>query len=159
MDFLIQISVVFLFLIGFIGSFLPVLPGIFIVWIGILIHRICFQEDSVSWVIVWATLCICIFAKLLDLLLVYWGAKRFGASWRGAVGAIIGGILGIFIPPPILWILIGPLIGAILLEYTNKRNIKRASRAGIGAMVGGAVAYFSNISLTIFIILFFYLSI
>ena len=158
MEILIEVGIYSLFLIGFIGTFLPVLPRIFIVWIGVIIHRIIFQEDSVSWSVVWLTLGICIFSQVLDYLLLFWGAKRFGASWRGALGAVIGGVLGIFIPPPILWIVIGPLVGAILLEYLSIRNVGKASRAGLGALIGWGIAYGSNIVLTIFVILIFYLN-
>ena len=32
----------------------------------------------------------------LDYVASIYGAKRFGATWRGAVGAIVGGLVGLF---------------------------------------------------------------
>jgi len=63
-----------------------------------------------------------------------YGAKRLGATWRGAAGAIIGGLVGLFFNLP--GILLGPFIGAMLFEMAGGREWKAASRAGVGATLG-----------------------
>jgi len=70
----------------------------------------------------------------MDYLVSVYGAKRFGASWRGAVGAIIGGLIGLFFNLP--GILLGPFVGAALFELAGGRAWKEASRAGLGATLG-----------------------
>ncbi|MBI5866369.1 MAG: DUF456 domain-containing protein [Planctomycetes bacterium] len=73
------------------------------------------------------------------------GAKRAGASSRGAfgalVGAIIGGILGtFFVPIPIIGSLVGACFGAAIGAWAGELSIGRghdqAVRSGIGAGVG-----------------------
>jgi uncharacterized protein YqgC (DUF456 family) len=80
----------------------------------------------------------------LDFLASMLGAKKFGATWRGALGAVIGGVLGLFFALP--GILLGPFMGALVMEMTGGKEFKVALRAGAGAVVGlllGVVAKFS----------------
>ena len=86
--------------IGLLGNFLPIIPGNLIVWIGILSHRLWLGEASVSWLLVCTTGFITLTALLADGLLGLWGAKRFGASKNGLIGALIGTIIGLCILRP-----------------------------------------------------------
>ena len=70
----------------------------------------------------------------LDTWASLYGAKRFGASWRGVLGALIGGIVGIFFSLP--GIIIGPFLGAMVFELMGGYKIDKASRAGLGATLG-----------------------
>jgi uncharacterized protein YqgC (DUF456 family) len=62
------------------------------------------------------------------------GAKRLGATWRGVLGAAVGGLLGL------LWIpfglVLGPLLGAMALEMLGGRAWREAGKAGAGAVLG-----------------------
>ena len=65
----------------------------------------------------------------------YWmpllGARVPGMSCLGAVGSLVGGIVGTFmIPIPILGTIIGMIAGAMLIEFTRLRDLSRAVRAG-----------------------------
>jgi uncharacterized protein YqgC (DUF456 family) len=71
---------------------------------------------------------------LLDYLASMWGAKRFGATWRGVAGAAVGGLIGIFFNLP--GILLGPFIGATLFELAGGYKLKEATHAGLGATLG-----------------------
>jgi uncharacterized protein len=148
-----------IFIIGFFGTFLPVLPGNFIIWLGIVIHKLWLGESSVSWSVVIITGILTLVAFALDYLCTYWGARRFGASWRGGIGALIGGILGLFIPPPLFWIIVGPIIGAIIAELLGGRSTKDAGRAGVGTIVGGLLSFALKIGIATFSIIWFYISI
>lgn len=68
------------------------------------------------------------------------GAKKFGATWRGGLGAFIGVFVGIFLPPPIFWIFVAPLAGAFLGEWLGGANLRESGKAGLGAFVGALVA-------------------
>lgn len=146
-----------IFFVGFVGSFLPILPGNLIVWAGIIAHRLTMGETSVSWQTVWLTLTLALIAQALDFILGYYGAKRFGGTWKGGLGAVIGAIAGLFLPPPLFWIIFGPLIGAIIGEYYAQRNLRIAGRAGLGTFIGGLVAYVVKIGFSITMIIWFYL--
>lgn len=151
--------VLFLFTAGLIGCLLPILPGTLIVWLGILAHRLLLPLESVSWAFVWWSGAFMALTLLLDFLLAYWGGKRFGGSWKGGVGAIIGGLVGLFLPPPLFWIIIGPPIGAIIGELIARQGIRSASRAGWGTFLGGMASYVIKLMYSVALICLFYLGI
>ena len=75
-----------------------------------------------------------------------------GATWKGAVGALVGGVVGIFIPPPLFWIFVGPVVGAVLGEMLGGRGVRDAGRAGWGTFLGSMVALAAKLAVCFFII-------
>ncbi|MGA2053565.1 MAG: DUF456 domain-containing protein, partial [Opitutales bacterium] len=91
------------FIVGYLGGFVPGVPGSFIIWAGIIVYRLWLGDAGVPWSFVFISGALVLLVYLFDLFSGVWGARKFGATWRGAVGAILGGIIGFFIPPPLLW--------------------------------------------------------
>lgn len=127
-------------LLAAIGAFLPVLPGPLLSFAAILVFKLVFPESGVGWLNVWICGFLAAFAQLADIFMSWLGAKKFGATWRGGLGAFIGVFVGIFLPPPIFWIFVAPLAGAFLGEWLGGANIKESGKAGLGAFVGALVA-------------------
>lgn len=146
-----------LFAIGFISSFLPIVPGNVIVWLGIVIHKLMLGDESVTWVFFWTATFIAILAQVLDYLCTYWGARRFGATWQGAVGGIAGGIVGVILLN-LPGLIIGPIVGTAMVELFRSRNLRQAGRAGVGTVVGGFVAFVAKFALTCILIAGFFFS-
>lgn len=120
--------------IGFLGSFIPVIPGAPLVLAAAIGHRLYFGQQSAGTVILLLLAAFTVVSLVLDYIATYYGAKRLGATWRGGVGAAVGGIVGLFFGLP--GIILGPFIGATLLELTAGNEMKKAARAGAGAMIG-----------------------
>ena len=78
-----------IFLIGLATSLLPGVPGSLIVWSGVTIHKFWMGDASVSWNIVIMTGIIMLVGQIADFGMGVWGARKFGATWKGAVGALI----------------------------------------------------------------------
>jgi uncharacterized protein YqgC (DUF456 family) len=132
---IIGLSLVFLvMLIGFIGSILPGLPGTPLVLLAAIGHWLYFRPHSMSELVFISLGVLTLLSFLLDYLASMWGAKRFGATWRGVVGAAVGGLIGIFFNLP--GILLGPFIGATLFELAGGYKFKEATHAGLGATLG-----------------------
>ena len=70
----------------------------------------------------------------LEYLASAMGAQKLGATWRGVLGATLGGIVGFFFGLP-GWIL-GPMLGALLFERLGGYSTQKAAKAGIGALLG-----------------------
>lgn len=124
-----------LMLVGLVGVFAPILPGIPVAWLGLFIYAIGtgFERISVTTVIVFAAITALI--MLLDALAPVLGAKKFQASKWGMLGAFLGAIVGIFALG--FWgIILGPFIGAFLFEWLAKRKVKGAFKAATGTAVG-----------------------
>lgn len=153
-----HVVIALIFLVGLVGSLLPAMPGSLVIWIGVLIHKLWMGDFSVSWQIVVLTGVITAFGLIADFVFGYWGAKQFGATWRGAVGAVIGALLGLFIPPPLFWLIFGPIVGAVVGELTAGRDIKAGGKAGIGTLIGGVLAFAVKFGLSLCVIAIFYFS-
>lgn len=148
----------FIFLIGLATSLLPVVPGNFIVWLGVIVHKLWLGDASVSWKIVMITGALTLIGQAGDLLFGIWGARKFGASWKGAMGALLGACIGFFLPPPLFWLIVGPIIGAVIGEVYAGRTWKDGSKAGLGTIIGGAIAFAFKFGLSVCIISLFFLT-
>lgn len=121
-------------LIGLAGSLIPVLLGAPLVLIAALGHRLWFGQHSASGLVLLSLAVLTLGALALDYFAGMYGAKRFGATWRGVLGAFIGGLVGLFFNLP--GIIIGPFLGAMVFELMGGYEIDKASRAGLGATIG-----------------------
>ena len=120
--------------IGAVGSMLPAIPSTPVVFLAALGHKLYFGDNSISYLILAILGIITLFSLVMDYIASLVGARKLGATWRGVAGALIGGILGLFLGP---WgILIGPFIGALTFEMMGGRQFEEASKAGFGALLG-----------------------
>ena len=107
MDIALTIIGFFLMLIGILGSFLPVLPGPPVSWVGLLLIYLTKAVPD-DWWVLGITLFIAIFITVMDYVIPAMGTKKFGGSKAGMWGTIIGLFIGLFLPIPG-----GFIIGAI----------------------------------------------
>ena len=120
---------------GLIGTVLPVFPGTTIILFAAILHRIMLgPAKSIGWVAIAALVLLTLVSYALDFASSYWGARRFGASRWGMVGATLGAIVGIFFG--IIGLFIGPIIGAITGEFIAGKRMVDAGRAGWGSLLG-----------------------
>ncbi len=120
--------------IGCAGSVLPGIPSTPLVLAAALGHKLYFRESSVGWLALTVLTLIMVIALVMDYLASIYGAKKFGATKKGMIGAIVGGIVGLFFPFP--GILVGPFIGSALFELIGGREFKPSMQAGLGATLG-----------------------
>jgi len=140
-------------LFGVIGSVLPVLPGVPVIVAAAIGHRLYFGEQGASvWVLALMGI-MEVVAFALDYIAGMIGAKKLGATWRGIVGAVVGGIIGLFFNLP--GILLGPFFGALLLEMAGGREFKPAAKAGAGAVLGLFAGALGKLALCLTMILLF----
>jgi len=131
--FLVILSALFI-IIGLIGSFLPVLPGPPLSWLGLLIlHVTKAVEMNLTLIIITGVIALIIF--LLDYIIPAVGTKKFGGSKSGMIGTSIGLVIGLLSPIP-GGIILGPFLGAFIGEMLNKNDSKLAFKAAIGSFLG-----------------------
>lgn len=142
---------------GLLCTFLPILPGTVIAFTGIALHKLFLGEASVSWGFITVALAITVLTLVIDVWCTWWGARRFGATWLGAFGAVAGGLLGfLFFSLPGL--ILGPIAGAVLFELLANRSGPEAAAAGFGTVVGSVVAFFLKFGLTAGMVVAFYIA-
>lgn len=154
MDVALIILSFLLCIIGLIGSFLPVLPGLFTSWVGLLLLHFTSYIPQ-NWIFLGVTLAIAILVWLLDYIIPALGAKKYGGSKYGVIGATLGLIVGFFIPIP-FGVFIGLFLGAFLGEMIKSSDSKQAIRAAKGSILGFLAGTFIEF-ITALAFLFLYL--
>ncbi len=81
-----------------------------------------------------------IVVSILDYVIPMVGAKRFNCSKFGVWGAAIGTIVGLFFFP--LGLVLGPFLGAFIVELIVKKSVADAALGGIGALLGFLASVF-----------------
>lgn len=121
--------------VGFLGTVLPILPGIPVLWAGMLLYAFGtdFREISVAFLTVMAVVTVA--SIILDNVAAAAGAKRFRASGLGILGAFLGGIAGMFVGGPI-GLIFGPFLGAVVGELLAGRSERDAFKSGLGSWLG-----------------------
>ena len=120
--------------IGLVGSVLPGIPSTPLVMLAAIGHRLWFGPASASNLALVILGGLTALSLVMDYLASMYGAKRLGSTWRGVVGAVVGGLIGIFFAFP--GIIVGPFLGALTFEMLGGREWKEAARAGLGAVIG-----------------------
>ncbi|MEN8125570.1 MAG: DUF456 domain-containing protein [Bacteroidota bacterium] len=135
MDLFLIIVGFLLVLLGIAGSFLPVLPGPFTGWIGLLLLHLT-KAIPMSYTFLGITLAISVIIWLLDYIIPSMGTKKFGGSKYGAIGTTIGLIIGLISPIP-LGFVIGAFLGALIGEMIHdSKNFSKAIKAAFGSFIG-----------------------
>jgi uncharacterized protein YqgC (DUF456 family) len=135
------IAAVLLIIVGVAGTILPALPGIPLIFGGVLLAAWIddFQRIGTWTLVVLAVLAV--FGVAVDYVAAALSAQRVGASRQGIIGAALGTLAGIFTG---LWGLVFmPLVGAAIGEFLAHRDALRAGKVGaatwFGLLVGTAV--------------------
>jgi len=136
---------IFLSLAGVLGLALPVLPGVPLLFVGLVC--IAWAEDFVfvgtGTLVLLAVLAVLTY--VVDFAAGAFGVRRFGASPRAMLGAILGAIIGLFFG--FVGLVIGPFVGAGIGELSMGRNLRAAGRAGIGATIGLIIGIAAKLTL------------
>ncbi|WP_222983099.1 DUF456 domain-containing protein [Flagellimonas meishanensis] len=155
MDIALTLLGFILMLAGILGSFLPVLPGPPLSWIGLLLLYLT-KAVTDDWWVLGITLFIALFITVMDYVIPAMGTKRFGGSKAGMWGTIVGLLVAIFVPifGP-FGIIIWPFIGALVGELLNKANQKTALKAAFGSFLGFLTGTFMKLVVTVFYAIFY----
>jgi len=126
--------------LGVLGSVLPLLPGVPLVFAGLALAAWVDDFAHVSGFTLGLLGGLTGLAMLIDVLASAFGTRIAGASGWAFLGAGVGGLVGVFFAPAGL--LVGPLLGAVLLELAVTRHplgsVKAGAGVGIGIVLGAA---------------------
>lgn len=147
-----------LLLVGFLGTFVPVLPGAPLAWAGLLAAYFSEYTD-ISILCLIITAVIAVVVSITDNIFPVAMTKKFGGSKYATTGATIGLIVGFFTGP---WgIILGPFFGALIGEFINKEGhnegvFKTAFGAFMGFLLGTGLKMIAVLGfIWVFVISFF----
>ena len=136
MDILLTLIGIIFMIMGIIGSFLPVLPGPPMSWIGLLLLYLT-QSVPNDWWFLSITLIVALAVFALDYIIPALGTKKFGGSKYGVIGTTVGLLVAIFFPIlGVFGIIIWPFVGALVGELINKTDSTTALKAAFGSLLG-----------------------
>jgi len=150
-----QLALTLVFMVvGLLGSVLPGLPGVTLIFLSALVYATLTDFRSVGAAILVVLFIFAAIAFVADFVATSYGARRFGASNWGTVGGAIGGIAGALFGLLFLGIgslfglILGTIAGVFLGEYLKRTrqgqqgpgstgsDWRRASHAAGGVLVG-----------------------
>lgn len=126
---------VLLLIIGILGTFLPVLPGLIISFAGLLLYK--FGADSnLPMIWIWIFGFLTLLSAILNYIIPAKTNRKYGGTKWGSIGSVVGTIVGIFIPIPfgfLIGMFAGVFIGELLHDFSDK---KKAFNSTKGAFIG-----------------------
>ncbi|SMO56381.1 DUF456 domain-containing protein [Melghirimyces algeriensis] len=134
MEFVWWILIAVLFLLGFAGLLIPVLPDAPLLFLGFVIYHFLIDPDSLSMSFWIGALAVTAIVIITDYIAGGIAARSYGGSRWSIPAAIVGALVGIPIGP--LGIILGPLVAVMIVEFIRQRDWKEALRAGFGTLVG-----------------------
>lgn len=146
---------IILFIFGIIGTILPLLPGVSLIWLGMLVYGIItgFQNLTAQFYILQGIAALVVIS--IDYFTTAIGTKRFGGTKASMWGAALGLLAGIIILGP-LGLIFGPFIGALLGSLLQGIPPEKAVLSSLGALIGLLGGLFLKIIIEIIMIYSFF---
>lgn len=148
-----------LLIAGLVGCVLPILPGHLLILAGAVAYRLLEGADAgIAW---WGFAILVVLmavSQIFEMMSGSLGAKWFGGSKWGAIGALVGGIVGLFFFP--IGLLAGPLVGAFGFEMLfAKKKSRESAVSGVGSVVGTVAGMGFKIAVGVLMIAWFFLDV
>ncbi len=120
--------------VGVAGVILPALPGLPLVFAGLLLAAWTNDFQRVGWLVLTVLGLLTVLSIIVDVVSSALGAKGVGASRKAMIGAVIGSLAGLVFMP---WgLLLGPFVGALAGEYLHSRQLGLATKVGVATWLG-----------------------
>lgn len=152
-DVLLWIAAGALVIVGLAGTLLPLLPGVPLVFLGLLLGA---WIDGFAKVGPWPLLlcgALAAGALAVDFFASVEGARRFGAGRLAVIGAGAGLAVGLFFGWP--GMVAGPFAGAAVGQIAGGGSLKSAGRAGLGTLAGLVLGGIAKLVLALVMVVVF----
>ncbi|MBN2108638.1 MAG: DUF456 family protein [Deltaproteobacteria bacterium] len=156
-ELVIALTVV-LMLLGLAGSFLPMLPGSPLILAGAALYAWHTGFTVVGWTDLIVLAVLALAGQGLDYAASALGAKRYGGSTWGMIGACIGGALGL-ITANIIGLIVGSFAGAVVCELVKGSELKASMKVGYGTLVGFLCGALGKVMIAITMVGYFILQV
>lgn len=127
-------------LVGLFGLIIPVFPGIVIIWLATLGYGILAGFGTIGVILFILQTLLMIAGVTVDNFLMGVGARQGGASWKTIAAALVAGVVGTLLVPPVGGIIAAPA-AVLLLEYQRVRDRDQAWRALLGLAKGWGLSF------------------
>lgn len=133
-EIVLFIVALIIMIIGLAGVILPVLPGIPLIFAAAALYGILTGFAGISLNIILILAGLTVFGLVVDYLANYFSVRKMGGGRAGAIGAVVGLMIGIWFG--LVWIVLLPFMLAVVFELLAGKEGRRALKAGVGSLVG-----------------------
>jgi hypothetical protein len=155
-------GVVGVMLLGLAGAFLPLIPGVPLVWLGATVYGIVDGFRHLSLAAFFVLTLVGAIGTTAEWWATQIGARAGGASgWSAAAGSCLGGVAMLFFGLPLaLLAALAGVFGVELLRTSRasgweRDGVESAARGSGGWLAGWALSAVAQFSVSLFMILFF----
>lgn len=124
---------------GVVGIFLPFIPAIPLVWLGVIFYGLATDFNRVNNAFLVAVSVLAVATFFFDYVSACWGLKKFEASAWAVTGAVVGGLIGSLYSPAYA-LLVGPIVGAVVAEmlvgHDSAFALHSRGRTFVGSLSG-----------------------
>jgi len=127
-------------LFGLFGLIIPIFPGNVVMWLAALVYGLVFGFGRLGAIMFAIITILMLIAAAADNVLMGAKAREKGADWGSIILALIGGVLGTMIFPPIGGIIAAPLV-LYLAELQRRRDAEEAMKVVKALLTGWGLAF------------------
>lgn len=127
-------------LAGLFGLIVPLFPGLVVIWLGALGYGVAHGFGSLGWIVFAIITALMLIGTVVDNLLMGAGARKGGAAWSSILLALVAGLLGTLLFPPLGGLITAPL-AVFGLEYLRHRDRTTAWNAVRGLALGWGLTF------------------
>lgn len=121
--------------VGLVGTVLPIVPGLLLVWVAALVYGIVAGFGAVGWVCFGIVTALAVAGTVLGYVVP---ARASGAAGAARSSMVIGAVVGVvgFFVVPVVGLPLGYVVGLYLAERNRTRDAVAAKQATIATLKG-----------------------
>ena len=127
-------------LFGLFGLIIPVFPGNVVMWLAALVYGLVFGFGRLGGIMFTIITVLMLIAAAADNVLMGAKAREKGADWGSIILALVAGIVGTLLLPPIGGLIAAPLV-LYLAELQRRRDAEEAKKVVIALLTGWGMAF------------------
>jgi uncharacterized protein YqgC (DUF456 family) len=133
-------------LLGLLGLAVPIYPGLVVMWLAGLGYGIVQGFTPLGWVVFALMTILMLIGTVIDNILMGAGAKKSGASWMGIGVALLAGLVGTLLFPPLGGLIAAPL-AVLVYEYWRQKDWEKAWAALRGLALGWGLSFLARFAI------------
>jgi uncharacterized protein len=127
-------------LVGLFGLIIPIFPGNVVMWLAALVYGLVFGFGRLGGIIFGIITLLMFVAVLADNFLMGAKAREKGAAWGSIILALVAGIVGTIVLPPIGGIIAAPMV-LYLMEMQRLGDSEEAKEVVKALLIGWGLAF------------------
>lgn len=136
---------------GLFGLVVPIFPGNVVMWVAALIYGLIFGFSKTGGIIFGVISILMVVAVFADNFLMGAKARQNGAAWLSIILALVAGVVGTFIFPPVGGIIAAPLV-LYLMEFQRLGDSTEATKVVKALLLGWGLAFVVRFGLGLFML-------